>query len=236
MIDYNYYICRFLREANSLMGETNVGDTVLEGSIIGMSSPVSMKSRPNVEMPTASLNGPASSSSSSTSSITNSVSYVMVDQAKTNLDVLNRVSSDTQKIFKTLQSAAQQLQSKEFHQLAIQYKVSILRVLVLSCYETDLFRRIMESNAKIREERISALAKQAREEAQKKRDLIAQVSSYMHINMHTYVYIYIYIYIYICTHMVMYVCSSKLIHAYTQYIYLLMNACMIVGWQEGNCN
>ena len=75
-----------------------------------------------------------------------------------------------------VQGRAQQLQSKEFHQLAIVYKVSILRILIFSCYETDLFRRIMESNAKIREERISALAKQAREEAQKKRDLIAQVS------------------------------------------------------------
>ena len=183
------------------MGETNVGDSVLEGSIIGMSSPVSMKSRQNIETLTtqtvansnsASLNGSAFSSSSSTSSITDSVSYVMVDQAKTNLDVLNRISSDTQKIFKTLQSAAQQLQSKEFHQLAIQYKVSILRVLVLSCYETDLFRRIMESNAKIREERISALAKQARDEAQRKRDLIAQVSLCMHISIHTDVYTHIY--------------------------------------------
>ena len=156
-----------MREACSLLGDAaaNEGTEATSTSVIGMTSPISAK--------VSSLNSSTNGSSNASSQPSNT--YVMVDPTKKNLDVMNNISSDTQKIFKTLQSAAQQLQSKEFHQLAIGYKVSILRILISSCYETDLFRRIMESNAKIREERISALNKQAREEVQRKRELIAQV-------------------------------------------------------------
>ena len=168
------YICRFLREAFSLLGDTvaNEGTEGNDSFILGITSPT----KNNKSSVSASVSNGNNNTTPNTSTNNNNNSYIMVDPDKTNLDVMNKISSDTQKIFKTLQSAAQQLQSKEFHQLAIVYKVSILRILIFSCYETDLFRRIMESNAKIREERISALAKQAREEAQKKRDLIAQVS------------------------------------------------------------
>ena len=99
---------KFLREAVGMLDSAGVRETIQ-----GISSPVSSSKR-------------ASASSSSLAAPN------VGRKGKANLDVLNKVSSDVHAVFNTLQDAAVQLQTKEFHQLDVREKVTLTVIIILT--------------------------------------------------------------------------------------------------------
>jgi hypothetical protein len=90
-----------------------------------------------------------------------------------NMDLMNCVTSNLRVEFEKVSDASIQLQTKEFHELKAANKLTVLKVLCDSCYETEHFRSILARNAEERCERILKLNKTTREEQLKKREVSA---------------------------------------------------------------
>lgn len=97
----------------------------------------------------------------------------MKNRARCNTDIINCVTSNLRIEFEKVSDASIQLQTKEFHELKAVHKLTLLKVLCDSCYETELFRSVLAKNAEERCERILKLNKTTREEQLKKREVSA---------------------------------------------------------------
>jgi hypothetical protein len=90
-----------------------------------------------------------------------------------NIDILHGITSQPAEDFEVLKFAALELQKKELHELEPRHKILLLKLLCLSCYDTEKFRSLLETHAEERCERIAKLNKMHRDEMLKKKEVSA---------------------------------------------------------------